>query len=183
MQTKKIVLTPDVFFDLFVLCLSWQWDPKSLTFAWTTVDKVVRILHGLDIVSDKQRRVLYRDKRTQGLFRMRSLFMFGRSPEGCSGEKREGVLNSRFRLVISVPMASDVNRERMLRDYHIYLTRRGKLYAGSIEAKYRDFITSERYFAEIERQGTFLDRSEAALVMENYRARVNRETDEGAVRS
>lgn len=66
-----ITVTPQVFFDLFVLCLSWQWGEDRLTHMWTTVDKVARILAGLGILTEKQRKVLYKDRRTQSLFAMK----------------------------------------------------------------------------------------------------------------
>lgn len=172
-----IVLTPEKFFDLFVLCLSWQWDDGSMNTCLTTVDKVVRILNGLGIITDKQRRVLYKDRRTQSLFVMRSRVITAAidSSETKFGFRREEFLAAPQRLLVYCGFTEDLNRERLLRDRHTVLTRKGVEYAKSIEARYANIITMESYAAEIERQGFAEDKAMGAIMM-RYRAQVSRET-------
>jgi hypothetical protein len=176
-----ITITPQVFFDLFVLCLSWQWDERRLTHMWTTVDKVVRILAGLGILTDKQRKLLYRDRRTQSLFRKSCGYIPSNLQEYQDGEKRNLVLRSVKLLVVSHDSAGDFSRERLLRDYRIFMSQHGKMYAESLEAKYAQVITCESYRAECARQEAELaDPKARAAVSKRYRQRVEDETSAGA---
>ncbi len=164
MQT--IVVTAQVFFDLFVLCLSW---PKDLSdsfyscYTWTTVDKVARILYGLGIITKKQRSVLYKNERLQLIF--------------SQSTSRFDPKSSTKPLFLHLDHAIDINRRRLLRDYRLSLTPGGKHYADSIAAKYAPIITRKMYFVEIERQ----NKNKPAfmkLAGEIYRQRVKEETEE-----
>lgn len=170
----RIVLTPDKFFDIFVLCLYWQWDDVSLNYCWTTVDKVVRILHGLDIVSSKQRKALSKDLRTQSVFAMRSVVFVSSLDCEKPGVRRDELLNDSKRLIVYAG-SGVFNRERMLRDKRILLTRRGVEYAKSIEARYADVVTMVSYAEEIIRQELDKDAAMGAI-MSRYREKVRRES-------
>lgn len=177
MNRRITTVTPPIFFDLFVLCLSWQWDESSLTAMFTTVDKVVRILAGLGILTKKQRKVLFKDRRTQSLFAMKCGRISSNFQEDEDGEKRNIVLKSRYLLVVSHDSTKDFSRERMLRDYRIYLSHRGKAHADSLQAKYGHVVTRESYRFECDRQEMELKSPQAkAAVMKEYRARVDEET-------
>ena len=165
----SIAITSTVFFDLFTLCLSWQWDDsEGLRRTYTTVDKVVRILHGLGILSAKQRRVLHKDVRTQSVFMMRARIAYSLTGD---------VMDNPSCIIVAVPSSQIANfkRQRMLRDYHIHLTHAGKKYARSVEARYANVITRDQYFSEIERQGALSDWS-ARTIIERYQEKVGRET-------
>lgn len=173
-----ITITPQVFFDLFILCLSWQWDESRLTHMWTTVDKVVRILAGLEILTEKQRKVLFRDRRTQSLFAMKCGYSPSNFREYGDGEKRNMVLMSQKLLVVSHDSAADFSRKRLLRDYRIFMSHRGRLHAESLEAKYANVINRESYCAECARQAAELaDPKARSAVSKRYRQRVEEETD------
>ena len=165
----SIEITPQTFFDIFVLCLSWQWNPVSSRHMWTTVDKVVRILNGLGIITDQQKEILYKNKVLQQLFLRKSSHPPGHDYSA------HLVLPSPSLIVIGYDFAKDMNRLRLLRDYRIYLTARGKQYAQSIESQYAKVITAEKYHEEIKRQGELEDGAKAA-VMSKYRDRVEEET-------
>lgn len=172
-----MVITAQRFFELFILCLSWQWEPSSLTHTWTTVDKVARVLHGLGILSAKQRKTLYRDRQVQGIFLARSRWCYTTA----LGEetKKDEVLSTQICLVVCVPLATAPSRERMLRDYHIHLTHKGKVNATTPEEKYAGILTREKYFAEIERQELLLPNKEAkSAVIARYREKVIQECKE-----
>ena len=172
----QIQITPQVFFDLFILCLSWQWDEKSMRYMFTTVDKVVRILSGLGILTDRQRKVLYKDRRTQVLF-LKNCGFVSSIDEAGDGRKRQVVLSSREPLVISHDPTRDFSYKRMLRDYRIFLSRSGKAYADSIEHKYSSIVTHYLYQAECDTQEESIKNSKVkAKLIFNYRVRVAEET-------
>lgn len=178
-----ITITPQVFFDLFVLCLSWQWDGSRLTHMWTTVDKVVRILAGLEILTEKQRKVLFQDRRTQSLFAVKCGYLSSNFQHYGDGEKRNLVLTSQKLLLVSHDSATDFSRKRLLRDYRIFMSDRGRLHAQSLEETYAGLITRESYLAECARQETALgDRRRRAAVLSRYRQRVEEETEGEGVR-
>src|SRR3989344_3209579 len=173
----KISVTPQSFFDLFILCLSWQWDETRLTNMFTTVDKVVRILTGLEILTEKQRKVLSKDRRTQSLFAMKCGFISSTFAQTEDGEKRNMVLMSKNLLLVSHDPAKEMSRERLLRDCRIFMSHRGKAYADSLQAKFAHVITRESYRFECDRQDMELNSPQAkAVVMKKYRARVDEET-------
>lgn len=183
-----LVLTPEVFLDLMRLCLTWQWE-KALDRAkashnrehplhatqlgWTTVDKMVRILHGLGIVSTKQRSVLYKDRRLQHL-------VLRNSETITIGDwNLSGVLqDAKKDFVLQHDHAESLNREKMLRNMRFYISTHGQTAAKLISAKYAASVTKERYFAEIERQEELLPRRPGTIesVMINYRQKVTAET-------
>lgn len=174
---NSIIVTPQVFFELFVLCLSWQWDEARLTHMWTTVDKVSRILAGLRILTEKQRKALFKDRRTQSLFAMKCGYISSLFQESEDGEKRNMVLVSQKLLLVSHDSTKNFSRERLLRDYRIYMSHRGKTFAESLEAKYANAITRESYRAECAKQEAELaDQRARAAVSQRYRQRVEEET-------
>jgi len=172
---QQIVITPKVFFDLFVLCLFWQGEGDRVTITptgrivsiWTTVDKVARILYGLGIITKKQRSIHYKDGRLQSIF-VQSITRF--DPESSAKLLF-------LHLDHAIDMSVRTNRRRLLRDYRISLTPRGCDYAKSIEAKYSPIITQRMYIAEIERQDETKPKSMEA-VMKQYSQKVEEEVEE-----
>lgn len=186
-----LALTPEVFVDLMRLCLTWEWEhamdrvkashnrkhPLQATqLGWTTVDKIVRILHGLEIVTKKQRSVLYKDQRLQHLV-LRNTETVGGASWGLSSV----LANTTRDFVLQSNPADSLNREKMLRNMHFYITSQGQTAANRILIKYASVITKERYAAEIERQEELLNRNPARVVsiMGNYHKRVTEETEGG----
>jgi hypothetical protein len=181
-----LILTPEVFLELMMLCLTWEWeralDRSKAThnrehplyptqIGWTTVDKIVRILHGLDIVSKKQKSVLYKDRRLQHLV-LRHSDMIG-AEEAWRSRK-----TSAKDLLLQGDLSEDINREKMLRNMRFYITESGLDKAKLLSAKYAASITKVRYFAEIEKQKDQLPRNPGAMpsVMTIYRQKVEKET-------
>jgi hypothetical protein len=126
----SIVITPNVFEDLMLLALHWQWQraiekmrenhASPIISGFTTVDKIVRILHGLNILTDKQRKVLYKDRRTQSLVLMHC------DKVGTGDFRIDALLESSPKLfVLRCDLARDLNRERMLRDMAFFVTAAG----------------------------------------------------------
>ncbi len=170
-----IEITPKVFFDLFVLCLSWRWNPNhdNLMGCTTTVDAVVKILHKLNVLTFKQKKVLYKNKVLQGLFLMK-----GRSiPQGdLLGFSHQRLEEPRI-ILIAFPACEEMNRERLLRDYRILLTNIGKTYADSLGDRYKTILTREAYLVACEeRDAQFTDMRAKAAAATRYRELVKRET-------
>ena len=164
---QSTIVTPQKFFDLFILCLSWQWSPFILNRAWTTVDKVSRILCGLGIITGRQRANLYKDPRVQSVF-MKSIY---RVP--AHRLNYHMLMDNPSKLIVSLDAVSDINRRRLLRDYRLYLTQAGKKYADRIADDYSP-VTRKMYFDEIERQGEL----KSAAITTRYRQKVEAETEE-----
>ncbi len=164
---QQIIITPKVFFDLFILCLFWQsediWQNEytRLSGGWTTVDKVARILYGLGIITKKQKSLLHKDRRVQTIF-FQSTSRFDQG----SGAKF---------LFLHLDHATDINSKRLLRDYRLSLTSGGIRYAKLIIEKYLPLLTKTMYFAEIERQAK---PKAIGMVMKNYQQKVEKETKE-----
>ena len=78
-------------------------------------------------------------------------------------------------LVLSLPIGDEMNRLRVLRDYRLHLTHRGKAYADSIATRYAQFVSRDQYLSEIERQGK-LGSNAVGAVISAYRAKVKDET-------
>ena len=185
-----LVLTPDVFLDLMRMCLTWQWEraldrqkashnrenPLYPTqIGWTTVDKIVRILCGLTIVTTKETSVLYNDRRLQ--------YLALRNAEIVASGDQDllRILESSNRdFVLQCAAAESINREKMLRNMRFYITRAGRTKAEALFIKYAGTITNARYFAEIENQDSNMPESSAgkASVMSNYRKKVAEETED-----
>lgn len=169
------VITAHVFYDIFMLCHAWQSKGSEPQHAYTTVDKVVRILCGLSILTEKQRKTLFRDSKLQSLF-LKSATLY---ESGTGFFRPTEQFMDNVRLNICLPGSSErreqLNRERMLRDYRIYITARGIKYGLGGEAQYADVITREGYFAEIERQGPLKEGAQAPII-KKYKDRVLEET-------
>jgi hypothetical protein len=169
----KRVITAEVFYDLFMLCLAWQSDEKLPQHSWTTVDKVVRILSGMEILTSAQKKNLYLDAKLQRIFLKSACLHEGGSGTFIPSEHFEDDI----RLNITIPSSkihTALSRERMLRDYRIYITARGQKY-GLLGAKsYEDIITFEAYFAEIERQIVHAEEVRGILSI-RYRAQLDSE--------
>lgn len=186
---SALVLTPPVFVDLLILCLSWEWedgvdkfraqlgksDVTELRFpeqrGFTTVDKILRILVGLGIVTDKQKRVLYKSRPLQSL-------VLRRLATATYGDIHSFRKQTQKDLVLRCDPVEDINREKMLRTMHFFISETGETTARSLVDKYRSVITKEQYLAEIKLQEARLPKgsSKRAAVIDRYRQRVEEET-------
>ena len=99
-----------------------------------------------------------------------------RRPELLPVHPRPGPRRARRDLGRPSPGAPDgpaLPRERLLRDYRIYMSHRGRVHAESLEAKYANVITRESYRAECARQEAELaDPKARAAALKRYRQRV-----------
>lgn len=183
-----LTITPEVFVDLMRLCLTWEWEKAkdrakashnrenplyATQLGWTTVDKIVRILHGLEIVTKKQRSMFYKDRRLQ--------YLVLRNTEAAAiGDPllSRVLQDSKKDFVLQCEMAESINREKMLRNTRFYITTRGQTVARLVSGKYATSITKERYFSEIERQNDLLPRGPGSMetIVTNYRQKVEEET-------
>jgi len=162
-----MTITPEVFFDIFILCLFWQ---KT---CYTTVDHVSLILFRLGIITKKQRVDLSKDWRVQSIF-IRNI---SRPPNYRKNQNRLSVniiLDTKTKLVLNLDPVLDINRVRLLRDYKLYLTAVGEKYANSIESKYSSLITKRRYLEAIESNN---DKTAVGAIMKRYGQKVEDETD------
>lgn len=180
-------ITPPVFLDLMTLCLSWEWETAEERFqediannvdrlafphqrGFTTVDKIVRILHGLGILTDEQRRSFYKNLRLQSLvLRHTATVVVG----SLIDEKRR---TAREELLLRCDAVAAVNRERMLRTMRFFCTEAGMHKAKELAPTYAPTLTRERYSAEIARQEALLPGKGMAPVMRRYHKRVEEET-------
>lgn len=180
---QSIIITPQVFLDLFILCLSWQWNPSDVNKTWTTVDKVSRILYGLGIISKKQYASLYKDRRAQHIFYSAICLLPAYYGMKTSKQQDFTRLNAilegqkSFPLVLNIDPTRDISRRRLLRDYRLHLTLAGKEYADSITSKYEPFITKEMYLIEVKKQEDNKPKSMNA-VMKRYKQKVRDDTEE-----
>jgi len=179
-----LVLTPLVFYDLFLLAASWEWHNDTIPGTSITVDKVARMLVGLGIMTPKQKKALSRDRRVQTLFmchltQQNSDAAFKVSPTQIKGSTLDAILSTTTDLVVRRDFAQEtLNRERLLRDMRIHLTRTGVDHAAALEDQYASHLTREQYLAEVVRQEATAPRTRGgrAAMMQQYHARVDRET-------
>lgn len=173
-----LTITKQQFYDIFLVCLYWQSDPLQPRSCCTTVDKVGRILNGLGLLSDEERRILQTDTVLQELFwkNIDSNISGGSLIEQMGQSKKEIIVR-----VSGMRLADNrFNKRRLLRDERIYITHRGmKVVEKELEAKYSGFITVEQYLEEIQRQQEVfddLDESARNAIYRRYRDRVEIET-------
>jgi hypothetical protein len=183
-----LIVTPEVFVDLMRLCLSWEWEhgldrerathnrerPVYATqVGWTTVDKIVRIMFGLGIVSKKMRSVFFKDRRLQHLV-LRNLETFIANGGGLNMT----LDSSKRDFLLSIDPAETLNREKMLRNMRFYITASGQRKAQLLIPKYAASISKEMYFKEIEKQEIEMAKHGAVKirVIDAYRQRVEEET-------
>lgn len=183
-------MTPTEFFELFFLCLYWQWDERSLNYCWTTVDKVARLLKELGLLKEKERRALAKDRRVQHLFlrngfcvafnsiEVQMKFSHNRGWYADYDKRRENILAMDHLFLINYPITGEINRVRMLRDYRMYLTYKGVAHAKTLEAKWAIKIDRARYLAKCEELELDIPtKAGKATVMSRYRERVDKETE------
>lgn len=169
------VFTPQSFFDIFVLCFSWEPDPHQddPRWSWTTVDKVAAVLSRLKILSDKQKKAASRDRRTQSIFVMKSKFC------GAGQCDRQVLRNDPKMLAFICEVGDDLNRERMLRNMRVFITAAGRAYAAKLEQRYSNVVTKEAYLAELAvRDAEFTSGAAHAAASDNYRRRLYQELSE-----
>lgn len=172
---SPFVVTPESFFELFLLCLSWQADLYRRYGNWTTVDKVARILWLEEVITRKQRRTLFLDKRVQQIFKRHAELMY--VLPGVVYEDR--VAQSTQPLVIPLEHGLDIDPERMLRDCRIYITIRGmEMAQENLAVRYHRVITKQRYDGRLQDDREFRQRyhGRIGVVMANYEDKVERET-------
>ncbi|MFH1233070.1 MAG: hypothetical protein V1649_00235 [Patescibacteria group bacterium] len=164
-----MTITPEVFFDIFILCLSWQ---KT---CYTTVDHVGLILFRLGIITKKQRTNLSKDWRTQSIF-IRNI---SRPPNYRKNQIRfdaDTILDTKTKLVLNLDPVLDINRMRLMRDYKLYLTAVGEKYANSIKSKYSSLITKERYLEVLEVIKSNHCETAIGMIINRYGQKVEDET-------
>ncbi len=181
---NKTAINREMLYELFILCLFWQWNPARLTHCWTTGGKVLRILQGLGILSEAQVKWIPQDSLYQSLFATRSLYVttpaYDFKTKEEPGGKRSFVLDDPRQLtLIQVFKGKAPNRKRILLDYRIYLTHLGASASAGLEEKYKDLLTREMYFAEIKKQEEQISSPAArAAISKRYRARILNEVGE-----
>lgn len=151
----------DYIFDLFILCLSWQWDPSYYNGMWTTMDRVKLVLQKLGIITEKQRRTMHLNKEVQNKFLLHIArpvldYSIGNAEYVWDGEnttfkQRQIILDSPKRLAITINLQYRISPDQLLKSYKIHLTRRGNKYAASIAKRYAGIIDSGQYLAELRR--------------------------------
>lgn len=151
----------DYIFDLFILCLSWQWDPSNYNGMWTTMDRVKLVLQKLGIIKYKQRRTMHLNKEVQNKFLLHIArpmldYSIGNAEYVWDGKnttykQRQIILNSPKRLTITIILQYKISPDQLLKSYKIHLTRRGNKYAASIAKRYAGIIDSNQYRAELRR--------------------------------
>ncbi len=178
----KLVISREALYELFLLCLFWQWNPDRLTHAWTTGGKVLRILSGLGLITEAQRNLFPDDRDIQSLFALKGAYLY--SPvlamdEWRDGGKRGWVLDDkRHTILIQIFKGKSPNRRRILRDYRIYMTHVGAGAAAVLEEKYSTFIDRDKYLAEVKKQEELLSPRARASVVGRYRRRVTEQVGE-----
>ena len=160
-----MTITPEVFFDIFVLCLFWQ------NTYYTTVDHVSLALFRLGIITKKQRANLFKDWRTQSIF-IRNISRPPIYREKYSRLDTDIVLNTKTKLVLNLDPVLNLDRRRLLRDYKLYLTAIGEKYASSIESKYSSLLVKQRYLKAIETDNCIT----IGVIIKRYGQKVEEET-------
>lgn len=177
---NKITISREVLFEIFVLCLFWEWNPDRLTHAYSTGGKVLRILKGLGVITDSQEKYLPDENAYLSLFAIKGSFLYTQTHfVDRNGTKRDWVLGDKKPILIQVVGRGKINRRRILRDYRIYLTHVGaSLAKGLLEEKYAPLINREKYLEEVKKQQEELSLRAIPVVMKRYRIRVKEEARE-----
>ncbi len=193
-MSKIVNLTPEAFVDLFILCLSWQWRPISLTHTWTTVDKVVKILLGLGVITE-DRVTMIRGKervlRHQHLLRRHTSLLYGAWYEQAE-KKVSGELTANAREILSRDRAlcirltdsnARLNLARLVRDQRIHLTYVGAAHAAGLAEQFAPWVTREAFKAEeARRESLFQGEATRATAASAYRREVEGEGKPQSVR-
>ena len=194
-MTKIINLTPENFVDLFILCLSWQWEPVSLAHTWTTVDKVMKILLGLGVISEPQVALLRsprHGREYQRHLRRHIELLYGASADDGQGKNKPGELTERARAVLSqrqflcvgmTDLNQTLNLVRLVRDQHIHLTYLGAAYADGLAEQFAPWVTRTTFKAEeARREALFRNEAAHAAAAEAYRREVEGEDKPQSIR-
>lgn len=174
----NIILTKQQFYDVFLMCLCWQSDLNLPMSCCTTVDKVARILNGLSLLNDTQRKNLHKDKTLQSLFWKNLDMNMNRTLEAMIAESKKEIF-----IRVSGERVVDVDRfnlAKLLRNEKIYLTMHGKkIVEIDLEKRYSEVITAIQYLEEVRRQEKVfqeLDEDARLAILKNYEKRVKDET-------
>ncbi len=185
-----IPVTPQTLYDIVLLCCVWDWntaavkaereraaDPQSLVspfrFYRTTADKIVRILRGLELLSDVQVKSIRSDAAIHLYFSRKTKQLHTGSLD------RYDLLSPKECIIFCADMSKKMNRARLLRDIVLIPTSAGHTAAETLVSRYAPQITRGRYEAEMLRQEeVFRGVSEAGrgAMMKRYHSRVEEET-------
>ena len=166
---KKIKMTPETFVDLFILCLSWQWEPTGLARTWTTVDKVQKILLGLGIITEDQVATTRSEAYRLCLRRNVAVLVTARYRQNArlsSDELDDGVrnvLSQKQKLCVQLRDANANSNVKHLMACRIHLTYAGAAYAKGLASQFAPWLTHETYLAEKTRQETLLLGKEVSI--------------------
>lgn len=138
---EKPVISPTMFFEIFLLCLLWKWDPENPVFA--TIDEISGVLRKLGLVNVSQRSALFTNPTVLRLFYEHGVELH----YGTTAMRNKKFLEDSHRLVIALPKSAEKARMRNLRSRHIYLTLTGKQFAERLEQKYARLISREQFLA------------------------------------
>lgn len=206
-----IPLSPQIMFDLYLMCCTWEWEaackkagrddndtvrpvrretplqrflrlgpvakdtePEKSPFSFhrTTLDKVLRVLKGMELITDLQVRSMRNDRDLQNMF-----YRQCREKHVAASDRHdlEGTLEP---LIYLHDMRTPMNKKRLTRDVFYYPTASGQRLGRSIAHQYRGTITKDQYFAELARQADEAPRSPSgkAAIARRYRQRVKEET-------
>ncbi len=193
-MTKIINLVPETFVDLFILCLSWQWEPVSLAHTWTTVDKVVKILIGLGVITEDQVTMIRskeRGLRHQHLLRRHTSLLYGawyeqaekKAPGELTAKAREILSQDRALCIRVADSSARVNLTRLVRDQRIHLTYMGAAHAAGLAEQFAPWVTREAFKAEeARREALFQGEAAHAAAADAYRREVEGEDKPQSVR-
>jgi len=181
----KFIITPHIFLDLFCTCLLWYEDKaKGKQHECYTVDGISRILEEMGVINKIQRKSLYKDTRLQRLF-MNSIVVlpsYCRYKDYVDFGNRVKKLMEKALLELRQDPSKNINPQRLLRDYRLSLTEKGKRYAISNIEKYSHVISEINFLETAERLNTRRE-SGMGAIMRNYKNKVEKETKDGKRRT
>ncbi|MFA7310200.1 MAG: hypothetical protein WC050_04840, partial [Candidatus Paceibacterota bacterium] len=138
----------------------------------TTVDKVLRILNGMELITELQIKSMQTDRELQNLFYRRSRQMHSSDPS------RHDLEGTKEPLIYLHDMRTSLNKKRLTRDVFYYPTANGQSVGRRVAVQYKDRITKETYCAEVARQEAEKPRTAKgkSAMFGDYRKRVEKET-------
>ncbi len=137
-----------------------------------TLDKVFRVLRGLNLITELQVKSMRTDRDLQNLFYRRSRQMH------TADSSRHDLEGTKEPLIYLQDMRKGVNKKRLTRDIFYYPTANGQAAGRNIANRYKSTISKDAYFAEIAKQEAEhpRDRVGMAAISSRYRAKIQEET-------
>ncbi len=181
MKPENLVVTPDVFFDLFILSMMFRAKQAGREYegfdlsTWSTVDSVLRIFDNLKIVTATQRRKISDDVRVQALFVRNARITYG--TVSSQAPEDETVR----RIIVKVPdgLTGQFLRKQILKNTRIFLSRRG-LNGAEVITKYYPWFTElmflDAYNTSREKFDKYPKKAKGAIIMA-YQANVAAELE------